>query len=573
MKKRIALLLALAMTVSCQKPEMPTNQDPPPATEPSEDTDPRPAAGSYRLPLIQTTDLHGYMVTTENGTTHYRLAYIAGKANARRSGRDLLLLDSGDLYQGASVSNMLDGRPIYTAIDMMDYDAVALGNHEFDWGWNNLVDPDATLPDYTWKGIAYENKVPVVCANLYQYGIRSSTTKDYVIVEKEVKNSGGSTARVKIGIVGFATDFSGNIMTSKFSGMSYSIKENYNIAEDIAADLEATGKCDATVLLVHGAAPSVAARLRQGSAIDLVLGGHSHRYECGVTEAGMPYLQGGRHAERYAYAELEFSVDNDGKLSFSGVEAQQIVPVDATKDHLADYVDPLIKEVSDDALDAISEQLNTVIGHIQVAATTYTLSGSGGRSTTMGNWMCDITRRIGEADVAFVNSGGIRTTVPLNGQSTQDITVAKVYEMFPFDNTIYVYSISYADLLLLLEYALTSGGSGLLSQMTGIDCYYTSQNTVQRLIKDGTTIYQSGTWTEDWASRTLTLALSEYLATTEQTDYTTGKPNPLLEWNGTSRLLQNELIDNENAVRVLKAEAASSGGLLSIDTRPHFILL
>lgn len=587
MKKPTAILLALALLVACQKPEVPATQSQTTNTEPSEESgntdpekpepkleDPKPEEGSYSLRVIETTDMHGYIVSTESDVTHYRLAYIAKQSGAIASKPERrLLLDGGDLYQGASISNMLGGWPIYTAIGMMDYDAVALGNHEFDWGWETLVDPDATLLDYNWKGSACQNTVPVVCANIYQYGSRIASTKDYVIVEKEATNGRSAIIKVKIGIIGFAVNYAGSIMTSKFTGLGYSIQENYDMAERLAVNLEASGACDATILLVHGSAPAAAARLSRGSAIDLVLGGHSHRYENGISETGVPYLQGGRYAERYAAADMLFFVDHEGKLSFNKVTGQEIVTVNTNADQVTSYLDPQIKEVSDNALDDISAQLKTVIGHIRVDANKYTINGSGGRATTMGNWMCDITRRIGEADVAFVNSGGIRTTVSLNGQPQQNITVAKVYEMFPFDNTVYVYSISYADLLLLLEYSLTRGGSALLSQMTGIDCYYTSRNTVQRLVKDGTTIYQNGSWTGNWASRTLTLALSEYLATTEQTDYTTGKPNPLLEWNGTSRLLHHELTDNENAVRVLKAEAAATGGSLSIDTRAHYILV
>lgn len=580
MKKPIAILL-IAILAACQKPEQPANQQEPivtcpPEPEESGTTDPenpdpvpdpedpdKPQSGMYTLRVTETTDMHGYIVVTENDVPHYRLAYISKKAAASQPQPERrLLLDGGDLYQGASISNLLGGRPIYTAVDMMGYDAVALGNHEFDWGWETMVDPDATMLDYTWNGKQYQNNVPVVCANIYQYGSRIASTKDYVIVEKDAFDGGRSTVKVKIGIIGFAIDYAGSIMTSKFTGKCYSINEDYSIADDIASNLESTGQCDATILLVHGSAPAAAARLSQNSAIDLVLGGHSHRYENGRADNGIPYLQGGCNAQRYAAADMLFKVDQDGMLSFDSIFGQEIVTVRTDCDYIADYLDPQIKEVSDDALAAISAQLNTVIGYITVDADKF----------AMGNWMCDITRRIGEADVSFVNSGGIRTTVPLNGQPRQNITVAKVYEMFPFDNTIYVYSISYADLMDLLEYSLTSGGSALLSQMTGLDCYYNSQRKVQKLVKNGTIIFQNGMWTGNWASRTLTLAVSEYLATTERTDKTTGKPNPLIEWNSTSRLLSNDMVDNENAIRVLKAEAATTGGLLSIDTQAHYIL-
>ena len=214
-----------------------------------------------------------------------------------------------------------------------------------------------------------------------------------------------------------------------------------------------------------------------------------------------------------------------------------------------------------------------------MSATSYPISGSGERATVMGNWMCDILRRIGEADVSFVNAGGVRTTMPLNGRSSRDITVADVYELFPFNNTTYIYSLTYAELLKVLEYSMTSGGEALFSYMTGIDCRFVKTNhgsyntySVYSLEKDGIIIYQNGKWTGDWADCSVTLAVSEYLATTERTDYYTGTPNPLIEWNKTSRLKSSDLVDNENAIRVLRAESASSGGLLSIDTKPHFIL-
>lgn len=143
--------------------------------------------------------------------------------------------------------------------------------------------------------------------------------------------------------------------------------------------------------------------------------------------------------------------------------------------------------------------------------------------------------------------------------------------MFPFNNLTYVYEITYADLLRLFTYSLTNGGRSLFTFMSGIDCAYRDYSVVS-LGKDGAVIYQNGKWTGDWATRTLRLAVSEYLATTSRVDNYTGMENPLLQWNGTSRLLSNDRVDNECAVVVLKAEAAASGGLLHIDTTPHFIL-
>lgn len=133
-------------------------------------------AGEYCLPIIETTDIHGHILSIDGDVVNYSLAYIADKANDIR-GNDrnrLLLLDGGDLYQGATVSNLLGGKPVYVSIDKMGYDAVAVGNHEFDWNFDSLVDGDATLPDYEWNGQQCSNKVPVLCANLFLDGKRVS---------------------------------------------------------------------------------------------------------------------------------------------------------------------------------------------------------------------------------------------------------------------------------------------------------------------------------------------------------------------------------------------------------------
>ena len=537
----------------------------------------------YLLPLIETTDIHGYIVSNQNGAVHYRMAYIADKANDIRTKEGefredrLVLLDGGDLYQGASVSNLLSGWPIYVAMDRMGYDAVALGNHDFDWGFeNNMVDPDATLPDYELNGRNYVNDIPVLCANLYKDDRRASCTKDYIIVEKTAVNATGDPLKVKVGIIGFAVDYAGSIMATRFTGLGYSIKEDYSIVNDLAAELESSGRCDATVLLIHGAADAAAERLGQDSAIDLVLGGHSHATMSGWSSSGIPCLQGGKYNEHYAYADLEFTVDGNGDISYTGIRNQKIMAVDSGRDlhghdgeNSKDLDDDIIA-VSDNAISATSEQLKDVIGYIATDASNLVIEGSGGRVTVMSNWMCDILRRIGDAEVSFVNGGGVRTSFPLGGQSRRDITVANVFEMFPFNNTTYVYKITYAELLRVFEYSLTSAGGSLFTGMTGIDCRYRGDQVVS-LSKNGSVIYKDGKWTGDWSSRTVILAVSEFLATSQRTDSYTGLDNPLPEWNGTSRLLSNGLIDNENAIRVLREEAAASGGHLYIDTLPHFM--
>ena len=92
-------------------------------------------------------------------------------------------------------------------------------------------------------------------------------------------------------------------------------------------------------------------------------------------------------------------------------------------------------------------------------------------------------------------------------------------------------------------------------------------------MKDGTTIYADGHWTEGWADRIVRVAVSQFVATGNRVDKATGMHNPLVKWNKTPRLKSKDQVDNENAVRILMEEAQRNNGLITVDTAPHFIVV
>ena len=98
------------------------------------------------------------------------------------------------------------------------------------------------------------------------------------------------------------------------------------------------------------------------------------------------------------------------------------------------------------------------------------LPENGQRSTTCGNWIADIYRRIVDADIAFVNVGGLRTDLPVEeGEISRTIRRSDLYTVFPFDNAIYCYEITGEELLQVFEYSLASAGKGLISQVIGMN--------------------------------------------------------------------------------------------------------
>ena len=540
-----------------------------------------PSESGYKLPVFETSDIHGYIVDTSSAEYEYRAAYISGRVNAKRLDNGVyradktLLIDGGDIYQGNPVSNLLHGSSVSAVFDLMKYDAVTIGNHEFDWELSYITDNDATMPDYVLNGKKYENKIPTVVCNIYKDGEKVPFASDYVIVEKTAENGAGNGLSVKVAVIGFALDYSSSIMYSKFSGAGYTVSVDYSAVNSLAKQLESDGLCDATVLLCHGEAAEAARGLGGNTAIDLVFGGHTHQSVCGKTASGLQYVQPAGQGEAYAYAELVFETDGEGKPVFSKVNAAQALSA-ASPELLykngiyAGGLDSGVVELTDLYLSDIKQVLDAEIGYITVSAqkSTY-IDGSGGRATTSGNWLSSVTVRAVGADVGFINSGGIRADfyVP-DGTDRRIITLSDVYTMFPFENKIYCFELSYPEFLTLLQYSLTKSGSTLLSYMYGVDCYY-SGASVNAIVRDGVVMFKDGKWQNKAENKTIKVAVSEFIATSDRVS--DGLSNPLCSWKDTDRLVGKYVTDCDGALDVLKGEAEKSGGLLYIDTKPHYI--
>ena len=285
----------------------------------------------FRLPVFETSDLHGCLADTSSTPYQYRMAYIADKVNDVRN-NDLsraVLLDGGDVFQGEMISNRENGRSMSAVYELMKYDAITIGNHDFDWDIRTVIDDnDNTMVDYIIDDHPRSNTVPVVAANVLENGQQISLADPYLILNKTAVSTDGTSLSVKIAVIGFAEDYTQSIMTDKFSGMGYSIldmTESYKLVNKIAADLEAEGKCDATILLAHGEADVIAEALGEDTAIDLVLGGHTHTNILGRTSWGLAYIEPRNSGQSYCYTDLIFHKDGQDKATFAGTGALQTV--------------------------------------------------------------------------------------------------------------------------------------------------------------------------------------------------------------------------------------------------------
>ena len=558
---------------------------------------PKAGTGEFRLPVFGTSDIHGSLVGEMEEPHKYMLAFIADKVEDARktdSGFDTdrtVLIDGGDIYQGKMVSNTVKGESLSAAFDAMEYDAVAVGNHEFDWSVDTVIDDDSTMRDYTEDGEFHKNKIPVICCNLFKDGQKVDFARDYVILNKTAYDESGSSLDVKIGVIGFAEDYSSGISEAAFKDLGYTIIEDYDDVNRIAGELKHKECCDAVILLAHGAADRIAEALGDSTEVDLVYGGHIHKNKNDKTEWGLRYLSPSGNGYAYMYSELVFENDGRGgaRISEGADDRAEYVRTAEDEDLLYDKtenaqeLDQGIVKLTNEYLDIVSKQLSEEIGYVTVSLVRDKMEGCDRRTTPAHNFINDAMRRAADADISFINMGGVRADLRIgNGSDRRPVTLMDIYSMLPFDDTMYVYEITYEELIDVFNYSLDNKAWGVLTSMTGIDCYFMIDPTddgssgekylrriLSALVKDGEVIWKDGRWAEGWKDRKVRIVTSEFSATTNRNKG--GMDNPLCGYNGTDRLVSNDTVLREAVIKALKDEAAENDGHLNVDTDTHFI--
>ena len=438
--------------------------------------------GVTKIRVFETTDIHGYLMDTSSGdesTFQYRLAYIANDVNKARQNIDqtevydgVLLLNGGNNYEGTPVSNLLQGSAVKAAMDVMGYDAVSIGNHEFDYGIDTVnCDPDGTLSAYSIGSFSGDSQIPVLAYNLYYAGTkdRVAFAKDYVIVEK-----GGK----RIALIGYISDFSSQVMTSKIS--AYEIDDSIDALIAKIQEVNSTENPDITVVVSFSGASSLAEKLSKTD-VDLVTGGHNQAStgSAGIASTGVAYLESACYAQGYVYATIvvdnatgEVSIEDIGAKAISGRGVDTSVLYD-TEGNTA--LDPTVLEISHEAWNAVKDDMQEELGYITVSIDKTSASDNG--ATYAGNWITGLMLKYASekcgAVAAFYNNGGIRTSLTLaEGETTRTITAGDIYQINPFCNAWYIYEVTGAELAQQLINGFTNMGN-YGDQMSGLTFTYT----------------------------------------------------------------------------------------------------
>ena len=221
-----------------------------------------------RLTILHTNDVHSRLDPFPmDGSRNAGQGGVAARAaliqKIRSEEEHVLLLDAGDIFQGTPYFNVFKGEPEMKALRMMGYDAIIMGNHDFDAGLDNFAEKLTT-----------HGKMPVVMSN---YGFEGtsmeSVNQPYKIIRK---------GDVKIGILGVGIELTGLVPEQLYGKTVYKDPiQQANIHADL---LKKKYQCDLVICLSHlgdryadnKVSDEVLAKESLG--IDLIIGGHTHRF-------------------------------------------------------------------------------------------------------------------------------------------------------------------------------------------------------------------------------------------------------------------------------------------------------
>lgn len=372
------------------------------------------AAEPIRITIFHTNDIHGWIMSrrsprpSDGGRVVGGAAAFKSLVDGERGPK--LVIDAGDWFQGTPEGNVPKGQSLVEVFNAVGYDAVEIGNHEFDFGEANL--------ERLTRGL----KMPVLGANVYIAGTRRrpSWLKPFII--KDV-------AGVKVGIFGLLTTNMRNLaFPANIRGLEF--RREVDEARDEVAALKKRG---ATVIIavthVGHEQPGMAefegdeTIAREVPGIDVILGGHSHTF---LRPAEKDPRNGTLIVQSGAYLVAADRVTLDIDPATKRVVSSRGELVDLDVDRLGE--DPAVAAVVAKQVAAVSKVYDVVI-----AKSREQLSRKPDGESPLGDWMTDCERRWAGADLAIQNSGGIR-----NDLSRGPVTKRDIFSIMPFDNSVEV---------------------------------------------------------------------------------------------------------------------------------------
>ncbi len=289
------------------------------------------------LVVIHTNDFHGRIAEDGRYAGAARIAALVKKTRAENE--RVLVLDAGDAISGTPVSTMFQGVPIFEILNMVGYDAGAIGNHEFDHGYA-LIDRFREVANY-----------PLLSANAF--APHGDLIGDAPAL---IRNIGGIT----VAIIGLITDFTPHIITPVGNeGISFATPRKM-----LAAMVSAMRpQVDLIVVVSHLGHEEEKQLASEVAGIDLIVGGHSHTLVEEPVRVGETWVvQANYYGTHVGYLELLVDTDEGGIDELEGglIIAADLPPGDPEVKALVAAWESRVAEKVDVQIAAVSRSYNKI---------------------------------------------------------------------------------------------------------------------------------------------------------------------------------------------------------------------
>ncbi len=408
------------------------------------------------ITILHVNDTHGHILpfmekrmskkTPAGGVAH--LARMVQEEKSKNP-EGTLLLAAGDMFQGTPVSNLFYGQPVIEVMNYLKFDALAIGNHEFDWGTDVLGD------------LIVSSAFPYLSANIKErQGHYLPGVKPYIMVERK---------NLKIAVIGVTTP---EVFYSTKPGTigrieEYKIYRPENILPDLIKKVREEG-AQMVIVLSHLGLDADKELAHRVHGIHVIVGGHSHTaIKTPVVAGDTIIIQAGCHGAYLGVFELRIDTATGNILHYK--KNRVLKKVTAGTDQPYDEV---AAGIVHDYYDQIKDKFAEIVGETRVD-----LKRRYQRESNIGNLICDSMREKTHADIAFLNSGGIRTDIPKG-----NITLEQVFTLLPFDNALVTMNLTGKQILEILENNAKME-QGLL-QASGIKIRYDVSEPVGSRVKE-----------------------------------------------------------------------------------------
>lgn len=387
--------------------------------------------GPRRLTILHTSEHHGTALPIERRGTP-PVAGMAARAtlidSIRRETGELLLLDSGDILIGSAMSSFFRGEPDIKAMNAMSYHAMAVGNHDLDFGLPHL----ARLGDLA--------DFPLLCSNL-RAPQHVLPCRAWAVVPV------GDLTVGLLGLLGhrnFPDSFNRDVVSQ------LALSDPVGTARRLARLLRSDHGADVIVAVTHMETPEDLELLAAGTGVDVIVGGHTEGFDGlrslrtggpveELANPGPVFVKTHRQGRTVGRLDLTLIRGGSGRLAVAQARARNLPVTGALEP------DATVQAM----LDVYRRKLQAESG-IVVGRSLVTLDGESAhvrsRETNLGNLLADILRDRYQTEVALVNAGQIRDSIPPG-----PVDRSRVLSVLPFDSPSVTFMLSGEALRLALE--------------------------------------------------------------------------------------------------------------------------